>query len=171
MGGDYLTSITIDNLNNIIITVYFANQASFCNDTTLVPQGFFLAKYDTSKNLIWIKQSDFNTNQHISGWDVITDTNDNIYLIGAFSDTIVFGNDTLIPAPCPSSQYQHDYCVLKFDKNGNYIWGRQFVVGLNFDHGCIIGGIACDKNKNVYVSITFANYCIIENDTMISDYC
>lgn len=53
------------------------------------------------------------------GLKIALDGDNNLYGSGYFSDTLIFGNDTLI------SSGTEDYYVIKVDSNGNYIWSFQ----------------------------------------------
>src|SRR4051812_43030090 len=99
-GYDLSVSITVDTMGNSIITGQFSGASMTFNSTTLTNAGtnstddIFIAKYDPSGNLVWVKSAGGAGNDE--GSSVAADANGNIYMTGIFdSPSIIFGNDTL----------------------------------------------------------------------------
>jgi len=87
-----------------------------------------------------------------------TDAEDNIYIAGDFSDTISFGDETLVA----KGGYWTDVLIAKYDSAGNILWFKQ-IGGLDSDNTAEIG---VDNNNDVYLLSCFNNNTIIEGDTI-----
>ena len=120
-------SITADNANNIYITGYFTGTLVFGKDTITNPGSseMFLAKYNSSGNLIWVRNS-----KNISGlanseaaWTqgIAVDRSCNAYITGSFQGTIAFGINSLTVGQSKSTTYLF---LVKYDSSGNVIWAR-----------------------------------------------
>jgi hypothetical protein len=137
-GGNYYYSfssgVTTNNNNEIIITGFavdfIATQGS--------PQ-IFLNKYSPDGSLIWESKAS-EAGPYGGGVDVITDDGF-IYFVGSFSDTISFGNISLI------SQSEVDIFIAKYDNNGNPVWVIQDSPAAYI----FTGGITLDEAGNVYI--------------------
>jgi gliding motility-associated-like protein len=131
-------SVITDNANNVYFTGYFQDTLSLGPDTlkNALAFGFptgaiygdiFLAKYDPSGNLIWLKQS-YDTSKSIgwSGWSLRADNFNNIYFTagtyGGGAPTVgtgrlIFQKDTFVYAgddPDP-------VIIMKLDTAGNVL--------------------------------------------------
>ncbi len=117
---DYGQEISMDGSGNIYLTGYFHGAASF-ESITLTSQGgsdTFLAKYDSSGILIWIKQpSSVATDR---GYGISTDESGNSVITGYFEKTITFGNISLT-----SGGNYPDAFIAKYDASGNALWARR----------------------------------------------
>ncbi len=106
---------------------------------------FFLAKYDSSGNVIWAKSPKVKSYATLYG--IETDSNGNIYITGAYSDSLFFDNDTLLCNIGPQA-----FFLYKLDSNGNVLWSKS----THNTQGLVTGkGITIDKNNNVYVIGSF----------------
>lgn len=148
----YSRSIATDNNNFVYIPGSFRDTINF-NDT--LPDGneailtskenydIFIAKYDTIGNLLWIKQ--IGDDYYNGGNYIITDSEDNFYLVGNFKEAISIG-DTLLTCYSPDESSVNVF-IAKFDNNGNFIWAKK--IGSYIDG---VGGIITDSDNNVYVT-------------------
>jgi hypothetical protein len=85
----------------------------------------FLAKYDTSANLVWAKplQTQGTYSAYCSVLSVAGDASDNIYICGTFKDSV-----DLDPGPGLAIVYKPvktDLFFAKYDPAGNFLWGKQ----------------------------------------------
>jgi len=142
LGGDMFTpynSITTDILGNVYLTGSFKGPyISFDSDTlTGLGVNVFIAKYDSSGNIIWAKSSsggDTGYNSYIT-----TDKIGNSYINSAFSnDTISFDNISLY------NTSGHDHFIVKYDSSGNVVWAK------NGDYG--FTDFIADSISNLFIT-------------------
>jgi len=103
--------------------------------------GFSIAKYDPSGNLLWTKSNMYSWNDDVGGMDI--DPQGNIYLSGWY-----WSGSTPTAA------------TIKYDSSGNVIWSRTYRHEGNATYGM---GTAVDGEGNVYVSgfTNFYGYVIL----------
>jgi hypothetical protein len=124
---DRATSIALDQNNSIIIT----------GVTIIPPNGFdyFTVKYDQSGNFIWEKTYNGPGNSIDYTYQVITDTEDNIYVTGSSRNGSALGTE--------------DVLTIKYDSAGAVKWINRFD---GQAEGSDIGYcIAVDSELNVYI--------------------
>ncbi|MBP7496618.1 MAG: T9SS type A sorting domain-containing protein [Bacteroidales bacterium] len=132
--------IAIDKQDNVFLTRYFdADYISF--DTITLKktktEQLYIAKFNSKGKTLWAKTE--NTNS--SAFFVTTDTKDNCYIIGHIrSDSLIFGKDTLY------GKTNFNACVLKYDSDGNQIWGR----AANKYSAISVYSVTTDSLDNVY---------------------
>jgi hypothetical protein len=117
---DYGQEISIDGSGNIYLTGYFHGTATF-ETITLTSQGgsdTFIAKYDSSGSLIWIKQPSSTATDR--GYGISTDDSGNSVITGYFEKTITFGNISLT-----SGGNYPDAFIANYDASGNALWARR----------------------------------------------
>lgn len=164
------TSIAIDTKNNVLIGGYFGQTLTF--DTIQITTSnlnsnyydAFLAKLDSSGNLLWIKSISGNASELLS--EINTDVNGNILVTGSFtSDTLIAGSFNLINTDGASDMY-----LIKYDPTGNVSWVRSST-GSENDFG---RSVSTDAKGNVFVtgnyrSPVFTLTPIIFNNAGIED--
>ena len=111
-------SIAVDATGNVIIAGYFQGATLTIDTIILTSSGgndLFVAKYDSSGNVLWAKNAGGTLNDEAYCMDV--DASGNIYLAGNFrSPAITFGTTTLTHAG------NGDIFVMKYDAAGNALW-------------------------------------------------
>jgi hypothetical protein len=116
------SGIAVDANGNCFVTGSFQGIANF-GGTTLTNGGMFLAKYDTAGNLIWARQDGGG-----SGSAITVDAAGNFYVTGPYYSSYgVFGmgsTNTITVTNLSGS----DSFVVKYDNDGDAIWGRSFSV-------------------------------------------
>lgn len=124
---------------------------------------YFIAKMDTSGNVIWAKRGGGNA-EDIASFITI-DGQGNLYISGYFkSDTIQIGNNTFFNADDISSNYG-DLFIAKYDSLGNVLWAKTGAGRF----GDRVGGIAPDRFGNVYVTGSFDGDSIrFGNDLLVN---
>lgn len=121
-------------------TVDFDPKAGTANQTAAGLSDVFIAKYDTSCSLKWVRT--FGSNSSDRGNAVAYDGNNGIYFTGGFSNTVNLGSTVL------TSTGSNDVFVARYDTAGNKVWA--FGMGnIGADNGY---GIAVDADTNVYVT-------------------
>src|SRR5258708_3022952 len=121
---DVSNSITTDLAGNVYITGYYKSDSMdfgtivLPNDSGSLPD-IFIAKYDASGNLLWVKSTG-GQNDDVEN-NIFVDRNTNIYLTGYFgSDSIAFGNTVLKN----SGGNKSDIFTVKMDSAGNALWAK-----------------------------------------------
>lgn len=145
--GDMGNAVTADRYGNVYITGQFADTAQF-SGTTLISMpdtnfqssiDAFIAKYNSSGNLLWIKKgSAIYTDR---GMDICVDTLGSVYAIGQFSDTIAFDNIY------NNNSFNATY-LIKYDSAGTELWFRR----MGGSSQNIAYGVALDANANIYLT-------------------
>ncbi|HKR03629.1 MAG TPA: SBBP repeat-containing protein [Bacteroidia bacterium] len=142
---DAPSSIALDNNNNIYMTGVNFGTAVFdtitLNNTSGFPNGF-AAKYDSAGNVKWAKSIGNTDWDQVGGIAVL---NNDLYICGTFSLSIVLGSTTL------TSYGQRDFFIAKMDLNGNYLWAHSAGSAQN-DGGV---SLAIDGAGNIFVTGSF----------------
>ncbi len=130
--GSSANGVTVDNNENVFVSGGFSKDIDFgaTNLTNSNMSDFYLAKYDSSGNFIWAKQSNAtfsaNTLRPLS-------SNGFIYLAGSFSGSIMIDNFTLT-----TSNINESFLAC-FDNTGSCIGAIQFGTSICYDY--LINGI------------------------------
>lgn len=140
-GGDSVAlGVSMDSSGNAYITGYTTK--AFSGQTQHGAEDYFIAKYDSSGNQVWIKQvggSDIN-NDVTEGKGISVDANGNSYITGITNVGI-------------SGQVEMgfgDYFIAKYDTNGNLQWTKQ--VGGSLSTQTNGYGISSDSSGNSYIT-------------------
>jgi len=78
----------------------------------------FLAKYDANGNYIWARR--FGSIGQDIAYGVATDASGNVFMTGAFSNSVNFGGATL------TAVGGYDIFLAKYDAAGNHQWSKSF---------------------------------------------
>ena len=135
--------ISVDAAGNSHVTG-FATGSTMFGPFTPNDGGFFVAKYDDSGNVIWVRSASESTGGQ--GNAIVTDASGNSYTTGFFHATMIIGELTL------NAVGAVDIFVVKYDSGGNVLWARS-AGSTGFDAG---GGITVDASGNCYVAGTFS---------------
>jgi hypothetical protein len=152
--GDQTTPeelITTDNA--VYLKGFFEGNTTSLGNITLTNsnsyRSFFLAKYDTSGNVLWAKTADglvFNENTG----NMALDNHGNIYITGSFIDSqLTFDNFTVTQITGERSIY-----LVCINKNGTTQWLK------NFGENCFAGSVAVDTQNNIYLSGSYRSSTI-----------
>lgn len=162
-GNEYPTFISKDKNNNIYIcgattsttNISSVNAHQINNNSIKDYEDAFIAKFDSTGNRIW---STFYGGEGSEGFYSINISNDNfIYATGTRNSL------TNIATPYsfqPSTTIKNGGMIVKFDLNGNRIWGSyicdnsEITVSSHKNNQLIIGGITWDKT-NISTPNTF----------------
>ncbi|GAH01347.1 unnamed protein product, partial [marine sediment metagenome] len=107
----------------------------------------FLSKIDSNGNYLWAVT--WGGTGADNCFDIIEDSNDNIYVAGSFRDTVDF--DPSGGVDNHTSIGSADAFISKFDTNGNFQWALTWG-GVNIDYSLCV---SVDTNDDVYVSGRF----------------
>lgn len=139
-------AISMNKAGEIFITGYFRYDSISFDGWNLydfnTSRDFFIAKYDTTGNILWAQSSgDFLDDE---GRGIIVDAQGDFLVTGYYSSgTISFDGNTLT-----NPNFDSEIFVVKFDSNGNYMWATQ-AGGTTGDIG---NSIATQGTNNVYVT-------------------
>ncbi|MCD4694740.1 MAG: SBBP repeat-containing protein [Bacteroidales bacterium] len=138
---DYGFCLTTDNFGNIYLSGEIQSASIVLDTITLTNPGFYVAKYNSTGNIIWAK----NTNCiNSSGQGITIDVDNNIYISGIFSATsITFETVTLT-----NSSSTNEIFLVKYDSNGSVIWGKS-AGGTSSDESY---DVSSDLLGNIYVT-------------------
>jgi gliding motility-associated-like protein len=155
-GTDRGLSVKTDAAGNSYLTGYYQGAAVFGSSTiTSVgsSQDIFLAKYNTSGVLQWVKSAGGSSGD--IGNAVNIDNSGSVYITGQFTGTAFFGTNTLISMTDPGTGTPSpDVFVAKYNAaNGNEIWAEKGSAKYS-DRGM---DIACDLAGNVFVVGQFSD--------------
>ena len=144
------TSIGKDASNNIYSAGHFNGLATFSSTdgsskqlTSAGSDDSYIAKYDPNGKNIWVVKFGGAGNEMINNMTV--DDKGNILVIGQYASTINFGNVTL------SSIGGEDMFLIKYDANGNFIWGKS-MGGSGFERG---HQVTTDKDNNIFITAIY----------------
>jgi len=164
--------ISTDLQGNVYITGYFASPTITFGSYTLTNAGgenIFLAKYDSSGNVLWAKSAGGNSDDE--GYSIASDALANVYITGYFqSPAITFGSYTLANAG------GQDIFVVKYDSSGSVLWAKR-AGGNSWDQGAYV---ATDSSGNAYLTgyyqsstISFGSYTLTNSgsyDAFLAKY-
>lgn len=168
-GSDRGYSIKTDGVGNLYVTGYYYKTAIFGSSSiTSVgnSQDVFIAKYDISGNLLWVRSvggSDAET-----GYGITSDNLGNVIVTGQFKGTAIFGTSTLSSAINPITTLpSFDIFTVKFDGNGNFLWVEQGRAKYD-DRGL---DVAVDLSNNIFIVGQFSDtiqFDAIHNNTVLN---
>ena len=146
-GNNHPHDIKVDTVNQMIYVggrMKFGGYTFIGNDTITTPyygkKDAFIAKYTISGELVWANTVGSVNDEETS--EVAFDIQGNAYICGNFRDTLYYGTDTLF------SNGLLDVFIIKFDNEGNVMWGRNFG-GNKHDFA---KSIEADFYGNVYIA-------------------
>jgi len=147
-GTDRCYGISVNNADEVFLTGYYRNSATFGSDNFNSPssKAIFVSKLSSSGTWIWTKSAGGLDDE--DGESISTDATGNAYVTGNFAQTATFGSTSL------SSYGSSDIFVSKLDNQGNFLWSAK--AGSTDDDGG--SNILFDGSGNLYVvSNFFAN--------------
>ena len=157
--------ISADKYGNVYVAGYFNEKVTF-GSSTITSAGsrdIFLAKFDTSGNLQWLKQAGGSSGDVARA--LATDPSGNVYITGDFRGNCSFGSITL------NNFGSSDAFLACYDPAGDIVWAKQGG-GNDWDGG---KGIGIDIFSQIYISgefegtATFGNTTLTCTDTATSD--
>jgi len=153
-GGATGKHVKTDAFGNAYVTGGFGGTPTFGDETLLDYGGVFIAKYNSSGDVIWIKQSYGSGYGQAYGLDV--DDAGNSAITGWFEDTLVWGATTMI------STVGTDMFIAKYNSAGDRQWAKQ--IGISDWAGGY--GSAFDNVGNVYFTGDFDNTASFGDTTL-----
>ncbi len=95
---DYGYAVSADPSGNVYVTGYFSNVANFggIKITTAGGGDIFVAKYNRTGNIGWVRRAGGTINVEDVGNDIVVDASGSVYATGNYRGAADFGADTLI---------------------------------------------------------------------------
>lgn len=150
--------IAVDASGNVFVTGFYKLTATFDNQTVTSVGGedIFMAKYDGSGNLQWVKSAGGTGDDR--GLDIATDSNGNLYVTGHYLETATFGGSSI------TSTGGFDVFIAKYNGDGVIQWLRTGG-GSSHDYG---QSIAVSPNGLVAVTGGFQSFATFESNGITS---
>lgn len=162
---DNAGGIKVTPSGHLYVTGYYNSMVNFggTSQTSSGSDDIFIAKYDTSGILEWVK-SGHSLGQYDMGFKLDIDEFENIYAIGKFELTVTF--DTIIRTSLGNS----DVFVCKLDSAGNFIWVKTYG-GVLADEGLdidVLPNTTLFSNTNFYITGYFSGTAYFDNQSISS---
>ncbi len=143
-----VSSTTVDNANNVIITGSFEGTVDFGGGplTSTGNVDIFIAKFDSNGNYIWSRI--FGDSEAQLCRSVTVDSTNNVIITGCFEGTVDFGGGPLTSA---GGYTGGDIFLAKFDLNGTHIWSKCFGDSVDQRSNCV----TVDSTNNVIIAGQF----------------
>lgn len=150
---DRAQAVVTDPQGNVYTTGLFSSTADFdpgngvTNLSSAGNYDIFIQKLNPAGELIWIKQIGGIADDVPYGIEI--DADGNIFIAGYFSDQVDFdpgAGSTLL-----TTAGNYDAFIVKFDSNGNFVWGNKIGSTL----GDYAHDVAIDDAGNVYITGIF----------------
>ena len=153
----YHSIIDIDSQDNIYFDSPYEQFATFGSAITLNGKGILdicFAKYSPSGVLQFVK-SIGAPSVNMSLYKTVTDNDNNIYMVGEFSNTVNFNPNPGTPKNLQSPAGRVESYIAEYDPNGNYV----YAFGIdNAGYGFTIAhGLAVDGNGDIYAGGQFCS--------------
>ena len=153
---DHSYDVKVDKDGFIYVTGFFSGLSADFDNLTITnpnwgvdcqPKGY-IGKLDPAGNWLWVKEFDGIKDQRGSRDNRLAiDKFSNIYVIGGFQNTGIYGPFTL------TSNGEWDAFIFKMDKDGNWIWAE----GFGSDRTDRANGVAVDVCDDIYVTGEYRN--------------
>ena len=155
-GNDWVRASVCDKQGDFYITGKFTSTTLKFGSVTLHninggnnygDEDIFIAKYDSSGNVVWAKSAGSYSSDESSG--ITVDIDGDVYIAGSFSGPeIIFENDTLRCDSLESKAF-----MVKYNSSGKLIWAKQSFGKGNSEALAIV----TDNKKNIYLTGDYYN--------------
>lgn len=134
--------VTVDNSHNGIISGTIYNGAIFSFGSYTFGGTTYLAKYDPNGNVLWAKgSSGYGEVNNNGAYNIVaTDKSNNIFMVGMFQDSIIL-------APVRLGTKSTSAFIVKYDSNGNALWGQNSTEPSSYSL-CYAWATAADSKGN-----------------------
>jgi hypothetical protein len=151
-------SVTVSDSGNVYLAGYYSSSSvNFGGGITLIGTGSnvgFLAKYDSSGNIIWAKNVG---NDGIAS--VVVSHAENIYVTGKYTGMITLGTFTL------TSSGGNDIFVAKYSPSGTPLWAKKGG-GTGHDYAT---AVTIDPSENVYCTGFYRGHTMTFGTTILTN--
>ncbi len=190
LGGNFLNfgrSIDVDADGNVYTTGSFEGTGDFdpgpgiYNLTSNNEFDIFISKLNKNGDFLWAKSiggisSTVANPKADTGYGIVTDMDGNVYVCGAFENTVDF--DPGLSIYNQSSSGGTDIFILKLDTDGNFIWAKtiggiagDFATSIAIDNGYLYttgyfsGTVDFDPGPGIYNLNTGGTFILKMDDT------
>jgi|GEM_PF-3744372 len=157
----HMEALYIDTVNHtLIVSGMLADTIEIPPHTLHVPEGkssMLVIKIDLQGNYICSFQEDFDSDFSLKG--IITDHSGNIVMSGLFEDTIIIGDQHLVPV-VPGGEGA-DACIVKYDPNGDLLWAIA-AGGEDMEYTAIT---SADTSDNIFLAGESVSSSVMVNQT------
>lgn len=142
--GGVSKQMTVTNSGKIYVFGKYDSDTMYMDSSMIIVNPYgnkmtnFLAMFDSSGSLVWIKN--VSANWHVRG--MVTDELENLYLTGEVYSKVVFGDDTI------GMNNSWHFALVKYAPSGNILWAR----AENGKCSTTSTGISVDKCGNIWTS-------------------
>jgi len=161
---DHGYDLVTDKQGNIYLTGFISDAYSYLTPAAFGTFSVYAPPGDSLGFVVKISPAGiFQWVQTFGGTDgerdnrIAIDSSSNLYITGGFHGTKAFGSTTLT-----SINAGLDVFVVKYDKNGNFIWAKQ-AGGILDDRA---NGITVDPQQKIYITGEFRDYAYFGTDTV-----
>ncbi|HTL80895.1 MAG TPA: SBBP repeat-containing protein [Bacteroidia bacterium] len=149
--GDKGYAVSADPNGNVVVTGFFGSSSIVFDSFTLTNSAtgygdVFVAKYDSSGNVLWAKRA--GGTGHDEGMGVSVDPWGNVFVTGDFSSSSISFGATSFSNPGNGSA---QVFLCRYDANGNVLWAKS-AGGTPDDMGY---SVASDPDGNAFVTGSF----------------
>lgn len=138
--ADAAGSVAVDASGNVYVAGTFKGNSNFgLQEMTAINNDIFLAKYNATGNLLWLKQAGGSGEDAASS--VVLDASGNVYIAGSFRNTANFDALTI------TSNGTDDGFIAKYSSSGNALWAKSF----GSDSQDVINTMAIDGSGNILI--------------------
>lgn len=139
-------SLALDSSGNYYLTGSFSDSVDFGDGTSVAPKGgddIFVAKYDNSGTLMWVKTYGGSAPEHTGyGLSIFIDAAGSVLVSGYFEGAVDFGDGSAASAGLS------DYFVVKHASGGDYLWSK-IISGPSIE---LEAYICADSSNNIYIT-------------------
>ncbi|TNE43609.1 MAG: hypothetical protein EP343_32865 [Deltaproteobacteria bacterium] len=157
-------SVAVDPSNNVYLTGYYEDVASFVISPTQIIKmppaletDVFVAKLSPAGVWVWAKRVE-GSNRRNAGNAIAVDSNGSPHVTGVFAGTATFGSTTL------TSTSGLNVFVTRLDTNGNWLWSKA-AGGAQSRQG---KSLTLDSNGYVYLTGVFQDTAVFGTTTLSS---
>ncbi|MGZ3884460.1 MAG: SBBP repeat-containing protein [Bacteroidia bacterium] len=136
------------NSSGVCLTGWFLNPGMSVGTTTFTGSGFFIARYDSNGNPLWLNKATSSAGGGVPmGTSITMDASNNCIVGGNYSKTLTIGSTTLANFGSTGT----DIFIAKYDPSGSVIWATNFGSGGNDN----LRDLATDAAGNVFMTGDF----------------
>lgn len=161
----YALSLAADNSGNAYVAGLFLDTVFIGSDTLKTSpymEDFFLAKFNTNGNIVWVKQGVAASSASFNNASSIAlDMKDNPFITGSFGDTLIIGRDSLIT----NNINNGNLFTAKYDSAGNVLWVNSPIEQNRSSFGSP-NSISVDRYGDAYVTGYFVDTLIFGTDML-----